>query len=168
MEHTEHTTTVDASQSIVWELLADIESYPSLFSATQSVTIVEGSPEYQLAELVVDVSGELQSWTTRRDLDAALGVIKYRQLQTAPLVQHMGGEWRALPLGPNRTQLVLTHDFAAKQESEDGAKVAGKYSSEEAHQLLADAVENNSVAHLAAIRDVCERRAEVTAAAGTA
>lgn len=158
MEHTEHAITVDAPQPIVWEVLADLERYADLFTATKSSRIIEQDERYQIAEMVVDVSGELQSWTTRRDLDAELGVISYRQLQTAALVEHMGGEWRAFPYGRNRTQLVLTHDFVARQEGDDG-KVAGKYSHAEAHDLVANAVDRNSVAHLATMRDEAERRA---------
>ena len=30
------------------------------------------------------------------------------------MIEFMGGEWRALPLGENRTQLIITHDFAAR------------------------------------------------------
>jgi ribosome-associated toxin RatA of RatAB toxin-antitoxin module len=157
MEHTEHTITIDAPQQIVWEVLADIEGYADLFPPTQSATILEEGDGYQIAKLVVDVSGQVQSWTTRRELNAELGVISYRQLQTAPLVEYMGGEWRALPFGPGRTQLVLTHDFAARQEDENG-KVAEKYTHAEAHELLSAAVERNSVADLAAVRDESERR----------
>lgn len=158
MEHTEHTITVEAPQSVVWDVLADVENYSNLFTVTQSSTIVEEAPGYQIARLVVDVSGEIQSWTTRRDLDHELGTISFQQLQTASLVEHMGGEWRAFAFGPERTQLVVTHDFAARQEGEDG-KVAGKYTHQEAHEMVAGAVERNSVSHLAVMRDEAERRA---------
>lgn len=158
MEHTEHTITVDAPEHIVWKVLVDIEGYQNLFPPTQSSTMLEEGDGYQIAELVVDVSGQTQSWVTRRDLDRDLGVISYRQLQTAPLVEQMGGEWRAFRFGPDRTQLVLTHDFAAKQEGPDGT-VAGKFSHQEAAELLSAAVERNSVADLAAVRDECVRRA---------
>ena len=164
MQHTEHAITIAAPQPIVWQVLADIEGYANLFPPTQSATLLEQGDNYQIAELVVDVSGQVQSWTTRRDLDPELGVIAYRQLQTAPLVEYMGGQWRAFPFGPDRTQLVLTHDFAARQESQDG-KVAGQYTHAEACDLLAAAVERNSVADLAAVRDESERRAMATAAA---
>jgi ribosome-associated toxin RatA of RatAB toxin-antitoxin module/acyl carrier protein len=163
MEHTEHTITVDAPASAVWDVLADVERYPELFAATQSATIIEEDDDYQIVQLEVDVSGQVQSWTTRRDLDARWGVIAYQQLQTAPLVEHMSGEWRAVPFGTERTQLVLTHDFAARREDETGT-VAGQYSHAEAFQLLCDAVERNSVAHLAAVRDESERRATAAGA----
>ncbi|MGW5677889.1 aromatase/cyclase [Streptomyces sp. NPDC003860] len=157
-QHTEHTVTAQAPQSIVWEILADIENYPNLFAATKSAVVTERGDGYEIARLEVDVSGQLQSWTTRRDLHPDSGVVAYRQLDTAPLVEHMSGEWRALPYGPDRTQIVLTHDFAARQVGADG-KVAGKFTHAEAHEMLAGAVERNSTAHLAAVRDEAERRA---------
>lgn len=158
MEHTEHTITVAAPEHVVWEVLADIEGYQDLFPPTQASTIIEEGEGYQIAELVVDVSGQVQSWVTHRELDRELGVISYRQLKTAPLVAHMGGEWRMFRFGPDHTQLVLTHDFAAKQVGEDGT-VAHRFTHQEAHDLLCAAVERNSVADLAAVRDESVRRA---------
>ncbi|MEU5974728.1 aromatase/cyclase [Streptomyces sp. NPDC047315] len=157
-QHTEHTVTAQAPQSVVWEVLTDIENYPNLFGATKSAVVTERGEGYEIARLEVDVSGQLQAWTTRRDLNPELGVVAYRQLETAPLVEHMSGEWRALPYGPDRTQVVLTHDFAARQEGADG-KVAGEFTHAEAHRMLSEAVERNSTAHLAAVRDEAERRA---------
>ncbi|MFI0409345.1 aromatase/cyclase [Actinomadura sp. 3N508] len=158
MEHTEHTVTAQAPQSVVWEVLTDIENYPNLFDATKSARVVERGDRHEIVRLEVDVSGQVQAWTTRRDLDPDLCVVAYRQLELAPIVAHMSGEWRALPCGPDRTQVVLTHDFAAKQEGADG-KVAGQFTHAEAHEMLAGAVERNSTSHLQAVREEAERRA---------
>ncbi|GGM52785.1 hypothetical protein GCM10012275_24690 [Longimycelium tulufanense] len=157
MRHTEHTVTIDAPAEIVWDVLVDVEGYARIFPPTQEVTILEETGEYQIARLVVDVNGQIQSWVSRRDIDVERKVIAYRQLETAPLMGHMGGEWRALPLGDDRTQLVLTHDFCPRTPV-DG-KVAGKFTYEEADELLRAAVERNSVADLAAVKAAAERQA---------
>ncbi|CAM4106978.1 aromatase/cyclase [Nocardia ninae] len=155
MHHTEHTVTVEAPVDVVWGVLADVEGYAKIFPPTQQVTILEESPTHQIARLVVEVSGANQSWVSRRDLDADRHVIAYQQLEKAPLMGHMGGEWRALPLDDDHTQLVLTHDFVAR-EPVDG-KVAGKYTYAEADEMLQAAVERNSVADLAAVKTEAER-----------
>jgi acyl carrier protein len=160
MFHTEHCVTVDAPIDVVYSVLADVEGYANLFPPTQSVTLLEQGPDYQIARLVVDVSGQIQSWTTRRDLDVAQKIIRYRQLQTAPLMEHMGGEWRCFPLREHQTQLVITHDFAPRK-AEDGL-VLGKYTSEEAQEIVQQAVERNSVADLAAVKQEAERRVRQT------
>lgn len=151
MDHTEHTVTVEAPADVVYVVLADVEGYAKLFPPTESVTMLEEGDGYQIARLVVDVSGQRQSWVSRRDLDREHRVIAYRQLENAPMIEYMGGEWRALPLGDARTQLVITHDFAARPTS-------SVPSQEQATALLAAAVERNSHADLAAVRQEAERR----------
>ncbi|MEV4517946.1 aromatase/cyclase [Dactylosporangium sp. NPDC049525] len=154
MFHTEHTVTVEAPADVVYAVLADIGGYAKLFPPTESSTLLEESDTHQIARLVVDVSGQLQSWVTRRDLDREHRVIAYRQLENAPMIQFMGGEWRALPLDDRRTQLVITHDFAARPTD-------AVPSQEKATELLRAAVDRNSHADLDAVRQEAERRAPV-------
>lgn len=153
MFHTEHTVTVNANADVVFEVLADVMGYAKLFPPTESVTMLEETETHQIARLVVDVSGQTQSWVSRRDLDRPNRTIAYRQLENAPIVQHMGGEWRSLPLDDKRTQLVITHDFAARPTETVTSQA-------EATRLLRAAVEKNSHADLAAVRDESEKRAQ--------
>ncbi|MEU8891105.1 aromatase/cyclase [Streptomyces sp. NPDC048442] len=156
LRHTEHTVTVDAPVDVVWDVLVDVEGYARIFPPTQEAKILDESPEHQTVRLVVDVNGQIQSWVSRRDIDRQRRVITYLQLEHAPLIGHMGGDWRALPLDEKTTQLVLTHDFRPRQPVE--GKVAGKFSYEEADELLQGAVERNSVADLGAVKEEAERR----------
>ncbi|RAJ32105.1 ribosome-associated toxin RatA of RatAB toxin-antitoxin module [Kitasatospora sp. SolWspMP-SS2h] len=153
MYHTEHTVTVEASADVVYEVLADIGGYAKLFPPTEASVLLEESETHQIARLVVDVSGQRQSWVTRRDLDRARRTISYRQLDNAPMVEFMGGDWRALPLDEHRTQLVITHDFAARPTEQVPSR-------EKATELLRAAVERNSHADLDAVRQESERRAK--------
>jgi aromatase len=159
MHHAEHTVTVEANAEIVYEVLVDVLNYPNLFPPTQSVTMVEESQTHQIARFVVDVNGQNLTWVSRRDLDPANRTIAYRQLERAPIVEHMGGEWRALVLDQNRTQLVLTHDFAARP-------TPSAPTLEQATALLEAAVERNSQVDLAAVRAESERRAKADDDAG--
>ncbi|MEU3711098.1 SRPBCC family protein [Streptomyces catenulae] len=161
LRHTEHTVTVDAPVDVVWDVLVDVEGYARIFPPTQEAKIIESSETHQIVRLVVDVNGQIQSWVSRRDIDHERHVITYLQLELAPLIGHMGGEWRAYPLTENRTQLVLTHDFRPK-DPVDG-KVAGKFTYEQADELLQGGVERNSVDDLGAVRSEAERRAGGTA-----
>ncbi|MET9661219.1 aromatase/cyclase [Streptomyces sp. NPDC006510] len=154
LHHAEHTVTVHAPIAVVWDILVDVEGYARIFPPTQDVKILEESPTHQIARLVVDVNGETSSWISRRDIDAGNRIISYRQLEHAPIVGHMGGQWRALPLGEDTTQLVLTHEFRAR-DAVDG-KVAGKLTPQEADTMLRAAVERNSVADLGAVKKTAE------------
>ncbi|WP_405937245.1 aromatase/cyclase [Streptomyces sp. NBC_00726] len=154
MHHTEHTVTVNAPLSTVWDILVDVEGYARIFPPTEEVVMLEESPKHQIARLTVDVNGAVQSWVSRRDIDVDRRVISYRQLENAPMMGHMGGDWRALPIDAHTTQLVLTHDFRPS-EPVDG-KVAGTYTYEEADEMIKAAVERNSVADLGAVKDQAE------------
>jgi aromatase len=156
MRHEEHTVTVAAPLEVVWQILLDVEGYANIFPPTQHVDLLEFGGDYQIARLFVEVNGELNSWTSRRDIDHTRRVIAYRQLETAPIVGSMGGEWRAFVLTQNLTQLVLTHDYEVRAAF-DG-RVAGRYEPAEAERLLRAAVERNSVADLDAVKQEAERR----------
>jgi acyl carrier protein len=154
LHHREHAISIEASVDTVYDILADLKGYERLFPPTQSVEILEEGSGYQVGRLVVDVGGRLQSWVTRRDLDAQRALIRYRQIETAPLIGHMSGEWRCFPLGGSSTQLVLTHDFAVR-EPHNGS-VAG-LPVQQAEDALNGAVERNSHADLAAVKAEAER-----------
>lgn len=156
MRHTEHTVTVHAPAQLVWEVLTDVEGYARIFPPTERVTVLEESPTHQIARLTVRVSGELQSWVSRRDIDEGRRIIAYQQLEKAPMMGHMGGQWRALPIDESTTQLVLTHDFKSA-EPVDGL-IAGKFTVAEADERLGAAVEHNSVADLTAVKETAELR----------
>ncbi|MGW6905703.1 aromatase/cyclase [Streptomyces sp. NPDC054940] len=158
MHHTEHTVTVDAPVATVWDVLVDVEGYARIFPPTEDVTILEESPKHQIARLVVDVNGEVQSWISRRDIDADRHVIAYRQLENAPMMGYMGGEWRALSIDEHTTQLVLTHDFKPRDPDADGL-VAGKFTYDKADEMIKAAVERNSVADLGAVKEEAEKLA---------
>ncbi|MBV9689291.1 MAG: aromatase/cyclase [Ktedonobacteraceae bacterium] len=155
MFHTEHCVTIDAPIQYVYDVLADVEGYAKLFPPTQAVTLLEVGPDYQIAKLVVEVSGQIQSWTTRRDLDVVHRIIRYQQLQTAPLLDHMGGEWRCFQLRGEQTQLVITHDFAVRTAV--NGLVLGQYTPEQAEEMVRGAVERNSAADLDAVKKEAER-----------
>jgi acyl carrier protein len=154
LRHTEHAISIGASVDTVYGILADLKGYERLFPPTRSVEIVEEGPGYQVGRLVVDVGGRIQSWVTRRELDAGRGLIRYRQIETAALVGHMSGEWRCFPLGVSSTQLVLTHDFVVREPL--NGSVAG-LPVEQAEEALNGAVERNSHADLAAVKAEAER-----------
>jgi len=153
LQHTEHSISIEASVDRVYGILADLKGYERLFPPTQSVEILDEGSGYQVGRLVVDVGGRLQSWVTRRELDAQRALIRYRQIETAPLIGHMSGEWRCYPLGGS-TQLVLTHDFVVREPL--NGRVAG-LPVEQAEEALSGAVERNSHADLAAVKAEAER-----------
>ncbi|MFB6439888.1 aromatase/cyclase [Streptomyces sp. NPDC056411] len=158
MHHVEHTVTVAAPVGVVWDVLHDISGYDRIFDATHGVEVLESSATHQLVRLTVEVNkGVVHSWVTRRDIDPDARVIAFQQVaEKAPLVSHMGGEWRAFARGDDHTQLVLTQDYAAR-EPVDGL-VAGRFSPEETEQVLHGVAQRNGAADLECVKAESERR----------
>ncbi|WP_167542485.1 SRPBCC family protein [Streptomyces himastatinicus] len=158
MHHVEDTVTVAAPVDTVWNVLHDVRSHDRVFGPIHEVVVLESSASHQLVQLTVEVNtGVVHTWVTRRDIDSEARVIAFRQVRDlAPLVSHMGGEWRAFPLGPDRTQLVLTQDYAAR-EAVNGL-VAEKFTPEETEKVLHGVAQRNAVTELESVKAECESR----------
>ncbi|MCK7625842.1 aromatase/cyclase [Streptomyces sp. RS10V-4] len=158
MHHVEHTVTVAAPVDVVWDVLLDVRGHERILGSVHAAEVLASSGTHQLVRLTVEVNtGVVHTWVTRRDIDADARVIAFRQVEDlAPLVRHMGGEWRAFPLGADRTQLVLTQDYAAR-EPVDGL-VAGRFTPEATEQMLHGVTERNGTGDLAGVRAEAERR----------
>lgn len=144
------------AMSVLLGRAVDAKRYARIFPTTQKVKILEKPTTHQTARLVVDVNEEIQSWVPRRDIDKDRHVIAYRQLENAPLMGYMGGQWRALILGDDTTQLARTHDF--KPRAPVDGKILGKNAFEEADASLCAAVDRNSEADLDAVEIEAEKR----------
>jgi aromatase len=141
IHHVEHSTEIDAPSKVVFELLADIEQWPLLFTPTVHVTILNHSESDERLRLWATANGEVRTWTSMREVDRAAQRITFRQDQPTPPLASMGGQWRLEPLSGGRTRVVLTHDYSAV---DDDARVLG---------WLSTAVDTNSTSELAALRD---------------
>ncbi|GAB3213433.1 SRPBCC family protein [Marinactinospora thermotolerans] len=156
MYHTEHSVTIDAPLEIVWEVLYDVEGYARLFPSTLESTLVEEGEDYQVVRRLSQENGQTQTWLTRRDIDLANRVIAFRRLDEAPLFETMTGEWRLFPYRNGGTQLVATHDYRFRA-AVDG-RIAGRYTPEEAAELVRGNIDRGSSENLAAFKRECERR----------
>lgn len=141
IHHVEHSTEVNSPSEVVFDLLADIERWPLLFTPTVHVTILNRTERNERLRLWATANGEVRTWTSVREVDRAARHITFRQDQPTPPVGSMGGEWRLEPLTAGRTRVVLTHDYSAV---DDDAQVLG---------WLGTAVDTNSTSELAALRD---------------
>ncbi|MER7111614.1 aromatase/cyclase [Streptomyces sp. NPDC000229] len=144
---TEHSITVAASPATIYDLVADVSAWPQVFGPTVHVEVLEEAPETggeQLLRIWAIANEKVRTWTSRRTLDPASRTITFRQVASAAPVASMGGEWRVEPLEDGRTRVVLLHDYRAT--GDDPA----------AEELIEQAVDRNSRAELAALKNAAE------------
>ncbi len=97
----------------MFRLVQDVPAYPEFLSWCRSSEVHEQTPEYQLASLVVKVSGITQTFTTRNRF--VPGERLTLSLVEGPF-QHLSGEWLFEPLGGegSKVTLVLSFDFSSR------------------------------------------------------
>jgi ribosome-associated toxin RatA of RatAB toxin-antitoxin module len=97
----------------MFRLVQDVPAYPDFLGWCVSSQVREQTPEYQVATLVVKVSGVTQSFTTHNRF--VPGERLTLSLVDGPF-RHLAGEWLFEPLGSegSKVTLVLSFDFSSK------------------------------------------------------
>ncbi|MFD9443891.1 aromatase/cyclase [Streptomyces sp. NPDC060006] len=148
---TEHSVTVSASAAAVYDLIADVSGWPEIFGPTVHVEILDeagpGGDEQHLRIWAI-ANEQVRTWTSRRALDPDARTVTFRQVVSAHPVASMGGEWRVEPVEDGTTRVVLLHDYRAVD------------SDPEAEELIERAVDRNSRAELAALKNAAEQGAD--------
>jgi aromatase len=122
--HAEHAIEVQAPAQVVYDLIADVTRWPLMFGPTVHVELLEPAamPGHGTERLRIwaTANGEVKTWTSRRELDAAARRISFRQEKSAAPVAAMSGTWRLEPAGAGATRVVLTHEFSAVDDDPAG------------------------------------------------
>ncbi|GGU89486.1 actinorhodin polyketide synthase bifunctional cyclase/dehydratase [Streptomyces filipinensis] len=146
---TEHSITVAAPPQACYALVADVASWPQVFGPTVHVEVQEESRDdagtgEQLLRIWAIANEQVRTWTSRRTLDPHSRTVTFRQVVPAAPVASMGGTWRIEALEDGTTRVVLLHDYRAVHDDP------------EAEELIERAVDRNSVAELAALKNAAE------------
>ncbi|MFC5183699.1 aromatase/cyclase [Actinomadura harenae] len=147
-----HEIDVSAPEELVYRLIADAAKWPLRFDPTVHVERTALGAGAERLAIWALANGEVKHWTSRRDLDAGAGRVRFRQEVSTPPVASMGGEWVVTPEGAG-SRLTLHHEFTAIDD--DPAGVA----------WIRQATDSNSRAELANLKALAEtaaRRAELT------
>jgi aromatase len=145
-----HTIRVAAAPRRVYQLIADANRWPQIFDPTVSVEHLgfDGTSErIRIWELV---DGDVQSFISHRELNPSRMQVRFRQENAPHPVASMGGLWLVLPKG-NGTQVTLDHYYRVVDDDPVDT------------EWLAEAVDRNSVAVLAALRETAELDGELEA-----
>lgn len=145
--HVEHAVVIAAPPQTVYDLVADVVRWPSVFPPTIHAVRVAGDTHHERIRLWATANDEVKTWTSRRELDPSALTVTFRQEVSAPPVGSMGGAWMIQSNGSGGTRVVLTHDYAPVND--DPA----------AWSWIEAAIERNSLAELDALREAAERAA---------
>ncbi|MFI9273556.1 aromatase/cyclase [Kitasatospora sp. NPDC052896] len=143
-QHTSHEIDVAAPADVVHAVIADAEAWPRRFAPTLHVERAELAPGAERLRIWARANGEVKHWTSRRDLDAGLRRIRFRQEVSSPPVASMAGEWRVTER-PGGATLTLTHEFTAVDDDPKGI------------EWITEATDRNSRTELGNIKDLAER-----------
>lgn len=140
---TTHEIDIEAPGQVVYDLIADARAWPRRFRPTVHVERTSFDGTVERLAIWAMANGEVKHWTSRRELDAPMWRVGFRQEVSAPPVAAMGGEW-IVASAPRGCRLTLNHDFAAIDD--DPASAA----------WIRSATDRNSETELANIKALAE------------
>ncbi|MBB5918330.1 ribosome-associated toxin RatA of RatAB toxin-antitoxin module [Nocardia transvalensis] len=146
IRRTEHVVTAPASADTVYDLIANAELWPAIFTPTVHVEIIsaDDEPEQRL-KIWAFAGGQVRSWVSHRTLNERERRVGFRQTEPAAPVASMRGEWAISPIDETSSKVVFQHWFSAEGDSAD---ILGK---------IEDVVNENSLAELESLRLAAER-----------
>lgn len=113
----EHRIDIDAPAEAVFELLADVTGWPSVFGPTVHAE-TDGGQQAETIRLWATANGDLKAWSSRRLIDREQRTIEFRQVVSSPPVRSMVGTWEVhdrepstAELGGGASTVVLRHVF---------------------------------------------------------
>jgi aromatase len=140
----EHEITVAAPAKDIYQLVADVASWPQIFNPTVHVEYAERGERTERIRIWATANGAAKTWTSRRELNPAESRIDFRQEVSQPPVGGMGGAWLIEPLSDSESRVRLLHDYHAA--TDDPADLA----------WIDRAVDRNSRVELAALKENVE------------
>ncbi len=116
VHRTVHETPVAAPAGVVYGLLADTTRWPLYFPPNVHVDRLEFDGRRERLRMWATANGQVKTWTSRRELDAAARRIEFRQEVPARPLTSMSGTWTVEPVDAGNCLLTLGHDFTVADD----------------------------------------------------
>ncbi|MFF8957370.1 aromatase/cyclase [Streptomyces sp. NPDC014894] len=149
LREVEHEITVAAPPERVYDLIADVRNWPSVFPPTVHVDHVSRGESQERIQIWATVNGTPRQWTSRRTLDRDALRVEFRQEVPSAPIAAMGGAWIVEPAAHGGCRVRLLHDYRAAGDDPETLRWIDR------------AVDANSGSELAALK----HHAELTASA---
>ncbi|MGY6653674.1 aromatase/cyclase [Amycolatopsis sp. TRM77291] len=144
LQETEHTRTVAAPASVLYDLIADVTRWPAIFGPSLHVEHIERDEREERFRLWALVNGAVADWTSKRSLEPESLLVRFGQERSHPPVASMGGEWEFREKSAGLTEVVLRHHFSLLDDKPATAR------------SLRNAVDRNSTEELEALARIAE------------
>jgi len=144
MPYVEATTTVKGDIKHIWDIVADMGSYPKFMPSLVSVDIEEREGNSTISKWVSNVDGRIIAWRERDVFFPEDYRIEYTQVSGD--LKKFEGKWQLIPT-ENGVNILLTVDF------EFGIPMIAAL----LNPLLKKKVRENSEGMLASIKELCEK-----------
>ena len=142
--HTEHRTLIAAPAESVYQIVADVTRWPLFFRPTVHAWVLERDNDQEIIRLWAFANDEVRTWTSRRRLDPHALRVEFRQANCTAPIASMRGEWLLKPVDATSTTVAFGHEYRAVDDDPGHAA------------WIAEAVERNSNAELAALKAAAE------------
>ncbi|MFE0193776.1 SRPBCC family protein [Streptomyces sp. NPDC058989] len=152
--HARHSAVVDAPADAVYGLIRDTAHWPRIFDACLGAAAVGSDATGELVRIEAAQEGRTVAWETRRRYHDAIRRIDYHLPVPMPFVASMRGEWRVVPLGPERCLLTVDRHWRMLDDVRgvrDGVTTVA-----EAAAVVRGFVETNAAAEMTALRAYAE------------
>ncbi|GAB2862640.1 SRPBCC family protein [Actinocorallia aurea] len=138
-----HRIDVAAPADAVYRIIANVSLWPLYFPPTVRAERVSGDDAQETVRIWAIAQGGLRSWESHRSLDAAALTVSFAQTRPQAPVAEMSGRWWISETGDG---CAVTLDHTYRAIGDDPA----------AHDLIAAAVDANSLAELARLKHAAE------------
>jgi aromatase len=144
VHRTSYAVDVAAPAGVLYGLVADTTQWPLFVPPTVHVERLDFDGTRDRFRMWVTANGSVNSWISRRYLDAENRTIDFHQEIAAAPAAHMGGRWVVEELGRDRSRITLLHDFTVTGDDPAGT------------EWLTRATDDNSRAELARLKQTAE------------
>ncbi|HEX8630102.1 MAG TPA: SRPBCC family protein [Catenuloplanes sp.] len=103
--------TVRAPAKVVYDMVADVNRWPYIFSAVVHAERLRLKGNDELFRLWAFVEGAVRTWSSRRTLEPDALSIRFEQLVPFAPFEQLAGYWVVRPLSPTTSRLTLVHRF---------------------------------------------------------
>lgn len=144
MFHLQHEIEIDRDSDTIFSALADVESWPDIFSPTLTSRRISDHGDSEIIEIAALSNGVPHRWKSRRRFFYEDNAIEFEQIEPNPILSSMLGKWEVISLNSSSCLVRLFHDFSMAEgsdESFDFIKLAVNSNSERELQDLKLALE---------------------------
>lgn len=100
---------INAPIQSVWNVISDVEGYPSIMDSVKKIEVIENLENHIVAKWEVELKGSLLRWTEREELYPSTYRIEFHQIDGD--LECFDGYWQLHEFSPGITEAILMINF---------------------------------------------------------